>query len=52
MPSPFIRTMVEVLRTSDRYRLSAIVEMASLSPGVQEKLTRHYEDRCWPLLQQ
>lgn len=52
MPSPFIRTVVEVLRTSDRYRLSAIVEMASLSPGVQEKLTRHYEDRCWPLLQQ
>ncbi|MNE28573.1 hypothetical protein D3C80_1220180 [compost metagenome] len=52
MPSPFVRAMVEVLRASDRYRLSAIVEMANLTPEVQERLTGHYADRCWPLLQQ
>ena len=52
MPSPFVRAMVEVLRASDRYRLSAIVEMANLSPEGQERLTGHYGDRCWPLLQQ
>ena len=39
MPSPFVRAMVEVLRASDRYRLSAIVEMANLTPEVQERLT-------------
>lgn len=38
MPSPFIRAMVEVLRTSDRYRLSAVVEMANLSPRARETL--------------
>ncbi|MNE36027.1 hypothetical protein D3C80_1298200 [compost metagenome] len=26
--------------------------MANLSPQVREKLTRHYSERCWPLLQQ
>ncbi|MFJ4457376.1 DUF4123 domain-containing protein [Pseudomonas sp. NPDC089392] len=52
MPSPFVRAMVEVLRASDRYRLSAIVEMANLSPKAQDELTRHYADRCLPLLQQ
>lgn len=52
MPSPFVRAMVEVLRASDRYRLSAIVEMANLTPEVQERLTGYYADRCWPLLQQ
>lgn len=52
MPSPFVRALVEVLRTSDRYRLNAIVEMANLSPQVQEKLTQHYSQRCWSLLQQ
>ncbi|MBH3397933.1 MULTISPECIES: DUF4123 domain-containing protein [Pseudomonas putida group] len=52
MPSPFIRAMVEVLRTSDRYRLSAVVEMANLSPRARETLTQHYTGRCWPLLQQ
>lgn len=52
MPSPFVRAMVEVLRASDRYRLSAIVEMANLPPEVQEQLTGYYADRCWPLLQQ
>ena len=52
MPSPFIRALVDVLRTSDRYRLSAVVEMANLSPQVRETLTQYYSGRCWPLLQQ
>ncbi|ANC81118.1 MAG: DUF4123 domain-containing protein [Pseudomonas sp.] len=52
MPSPFVRAMVDVLRASDHYRLSAIVEMANLTPKVQEQLTGHYTGRCWPLLQQ
>lgn len=52
MPSPFIRAMVEALRRSDRYRLSAVVEMAKLSPEIRQTLTRHYSGRCWPLLQQ
>ena len=52
MPSPFVRALVEVLRTSDRYRLSAIVEMADLSPQIREELTEYYSVRCWPLLQQ
>lgn len=39
MPSPFVRAMVDVLRASDHYRLSAIVEMANLTPKVQEQLT-------------
>ncbi|MFP3994816.1 DUF4123 domain-containing protein [Pseudomonas capeferrum] len=52
MPSPFVRALVEVLRTSDRYRLSAIVEMADLSPQIREELTEYYSGRCWPLLQQ
>ncbi|WP_410481940.1 DUF4123 domain-containing protein [Pseudomonas plecoglossicida] len=52
MPSPFVRAVVEALRASDRYRLSAIVEMANLSPQIRETLTQHYSGRCWPLLQQ
>ena len=40
MPSPFVRALVEVLRTSDRYRLSAIVEMADrLLPLYDKALT-------------
>lgn len=52
MPSPFVRALVKVLRTSDRYRLSAIVEMAHLSPKAREDLIQYYSQRCWPLLQQ
>lgn len=52
MPNPFVRAYVKVLETSDRYRMSAIVEMAHLSPSTREELTHYYAGRCWPLLQQ
>ena len=52
MPSPFVRALVKFLRVSDRYRLSAVVEMADLSPKARENLLEYYSQRCWPLLQQ
>lgn len=52
MPSPFVRALVKVLRASDRYRLSAVVEMADLSAEARENLIQYYAQRCWPLLQQ
>ncbi|MCO7518023.1 DUF4123 domain-containing protein [Pseudomonas guariconensis] len=52
MHNPFINALVKVLEESDRYRLSAIVEMANLLPSTREKLTQYYSERSWPLLQQ
>ncbi|MFF5868266.1 DUF4123 domain-containing protein [Pseudomonas sp. NPDC012596] len=49
---PFVDALVKVLRQSDRYRLSAIVEMANLSPDTRKELTTFYAGRSWPLLQQ
>lgn len=50
--SPFIHALVNVLEQSDRYRLSAIVEMADLAPATRDELTTYYTARSWPLLQQ
>lgn len=52
MNSPFVNAYVKILRTSDHYRLSAIVEMANLPEARRESLTDFYNGRCWPLLRQ
>jgi hypothetical protein len=50
--SPFVDAYTQILRQSDHYRLSAIVEMACLTSAQREKLTSFYKGRCWPLLYQ
>lgn len=49
---PFIEAVLATLRESPRYRLTAIIEMAKLSVADREKLKEHYDQCCWPLLQQ
>jgi hypothetical protein len=52
MNDPLVEAAVAALRESPSYRLSAIIEMARLSPATRDKLMEHYADQFWPLLQQ
>ncbi|WP_411382966.1 DUF4123 domain-containing protein [Pseudomonas sp. L7] len=52
MLSPFIQSIVTTLRKSNSYRLSGIIDIASLTPSARDKVQEHVSTYCWPLLQQ
>lgn len=51
MLSPFVNALVTELEKAPSYQLSAVVEMATLSPSAQRMFNRHYATYRWPLLQ-
>lgn len=51
MLSPFVNALVTELEKAPSYRLSAIIEMATLSPSAQRMLNKHYATYRWPLQQ-
>lgn len=52
MPSTFTQSIVTDLRRSSAYRLSAIIEMANLTPAGRDMILQHFSTHRWPLLQQ
>lgn len=52
MSNPFLTAVLNTLRESGRYRLSAIIEMAALAPTDRDRLREAYAQRSWPLLHQ
>lgn len=52
MSNPFLTALVDTLRESPDYQLTAIIEVAMLSSTARGAIISAYAERCWPLLQQ